>query len=283
MRSAGSGKRRIDEAVQIYLRIFTGRGTDQGRAAVRAVLGPLEIDWKSLGKPADAPVGRRPFPTAKIEMPHSRPRALARTAIFGEGDDADLVPALRLEAAALAARGQGDMQQDTAAHRARLLFGDRTRTGKDVDVVLPHFAVTLDPYHLTRTFTVDDGSLLAPSQPAILGFLLLALAMLDQGEILYVPRVRGSQRVVAGRLVPHHDHRVVRIPLALKPRELARHLNKRIGERGPGVPEHLVCGHWQHYGRGENRQRRWKIDYRRGDPSLGTIRHDCAVEADPQE
>jgi len=34
---------------------------------------------------------------------------------------------------------------------------------------------------------------------------------------------------------------------------------------------------------GENRQRRRKIDYRSSDPSLGTIRHDYALEADPQE
>jgi hypothetical protein len=109
------------------------------------------------------------------------------------------------------------------------------------------------------------------------GFILLALALLDQASITYVPRIKNSHRIVAGKLLPGHDHRIVRIPITLQPKEIVRYLGKKIASN-VRMREHKVRGHWQRYGSKPHIIWRYKDDYKRGDPALGQIRHDYSLE-----
>lgn len=179
---------------------------------------------------------------------------------------------------------------NTADYKTALLFGNQWRWGPNAAScpALQHLAVTPDELIAARWAIVITGNELKELEQrlldlvtrhaGVLRFLLMALALLDDASIQYVPRKKGPGRIVGGRLQPQHDHKLVRVPISLKPRQIIRYLGKKLETGSPGMREHLVRGHWQRYGQGEHRVRKWKLDYRRGDPALGVVRHDYSLE-----
>jgi hypothetical protein len=170
---------------------------------------------------------------------------------------------------------------DSHDNRIMLLFGVTAAAREHNSFAAKHFALRIDQVWQARRVMGDVESDTEAIERYVVqlagigGFLLLMLALLDQASITYVPRLKNSQRIVAGKLIPGHDHRIVRIPIELKPKQVLRYLGTKLASL-VRMREHTVRGHWQRYGKPQRWV--WKLDFRRGDPTVGVVRHDYSLE-----